>query len=321
MEIVECAAFRVTRDADFAVSDEADDLLEAVELQLRRRRFGDSVRVEVADSMSEAMQERLLSGLGADSQQFYPVTGLLDLADTMELARLDRPDLKDDPWLPVTQPRLAELDAPGRVLRRDQAERPPRPPPLRIVRDQLRGVRPRRRRRSQRRRTEDHRLSHERRDAARPGAHRGVRGREAERLPGRAQGSVRRAPQHRVVAGARALGRARRLWVPAPEDPREGDARGPAGRRRAEALRPRRNRELPHDERSQLRGFRPLHRGPGDRRGRRRPLQLPDRVRAAPAVPQAARRAVDASLAADRRDPRRRRGRARPARRAGSGSR
>ena len=113
MEIVECSAFRVTRDADFAVSDEADDLLEAVELQLRRRRFGDSVRVEVADSMSEAMQDRLLSGLGADSQQFYPVTGLLDLADTMELARLDRPDLKDDPWLPVTQPRLAEIDAPA----------------------------------------------------------------------------------------------------------------------------------------------------------------------------------------------------------------
>ena len=113
MEIVECAAFRVTRDADFAVSDEADDLLEAVELQLRRRRFGDSVRVEVADSMSEAMQDRLLSGLGADSQQFSPVTGLLDLADTIELARLDRPDLKDDPWLPVTQPRLAEIDAPA----------------------------------------------------------------------------------------------------------------------------------------------------------------------------------------------------------------
>ena len=113
MEIVECAAFRVTRDADFAVSDDADDLLEAVELQLRRRRFGDSVRVEVAEAMSETMRERLLSGLGADSQQFYPVTGLLDLADTMQLARLDRPDLKDDPWLPITQPRLAELDAPG----------------------------------------------------------------------------------------------------------------------------------------------------------------------------------------------------------------
>jgi polyphosphate kinase len=113
MEIVECAAFRVTRDADFAVSDEADDLLEAVEVQLRRRRFGDSVRVEVADSMSDAMRDRLLSGLGADTQQFFPVTGLLDLADVMEFARLDRPGLKDDPWLPVTQPRIAEIDAPS----------------------------------------------------------------------------------------------------------------------------------------------------------------------------------------------------------------
>ena len=111
MEIIECAAFRVTRDADFSVSDEADDLLEAVEVQLRRRRFGDAVRVEVADSMSESMRDRLLSGLGADREQLYPVSGLLDLADVMQLARLDRPDLKDDPWVPVTQPRVAELDS------------------------------------------------------------------------------------------------------------------------------------------------------------------------------------------------------------------
>jgi polyphosphate kinase len=113
MEIVECAAFRVTRDADFAVSDEADDLLEAVELQLRRRRFGDAVRVEVAEAMSEPMRERLLSGLATDSKQLYPVAGLLGLADLIQLARLDRPDLKDDPWLPVTQPRVAEIDDPS----------------------------------------------------------------------------------------------------------------------------------------------------------------------------------------------------------------
>ncbi|HEX2291763.1 MAG TPA: polyphosphate kinase 1 [Gaiellaceae bacterium] len=110
MEIVECAAFRVTRDADFAVSDEADDLLEAVELQLLRRRFGDAVRVEVADGMSEEMRSRLLSGLGAEPDQLYPVAGLLDLADLMQLARLDRPDLKDEPWVPVTQGRVSELD-------------------------------------------------------------------------------------------------------------------------------------------------------------------------------------------------------------------
>ncbi len=113
MEIVECAAFRVTRDADFAVSDEADDLLEAVELQLLRRRFGDAVRVEVSESMSEAMRARLLSGLGADVEQLVPVSGLLDLADVMELAKLDRPDLKDEPWVPVTQARVAEIDEPA----------------------------------------------------------------------------------------------------------------------------------------------------------------------------------------------------------------
>jgi polyphosphate kinase len=113
MEIVECAGFRVTRDADFAVSDEADDLLEAVELELRRRRFGDAVRVEVSESMSEAMRKRLLTGLGADPQQLYSVAGLLDLDDIMQLARLERPDLKDDPWLPVTQPRVAALESPS----------------------------------------------------------------------------------------------------------------------------------------------------------------------------------------------------------------
>ena len=63
MEIVECSTFRVTRDADFEVSDEADDLLEAVQDELRRRRFGDVVRVEVSGSVSERMLERLERGL------------------------------------------------------------------------------------------------------------------------------------------------------------------------------------------------------------------------------------------------------------------
>ena len=61
MEIVERAVFRVTRDADMELSDEADDLLEAVQAEIRRRRFGDVVRVEVAASMSAAMLEQLCS--------------------------------------------------------------------------------------------------------------------------------------------------------------------------------------------------------------------------------------------------------------------
>ncbi|MGH3083027.1 MAG: RNA degradosome polyphosphate kinase, partial [Gaiellaceae bacterium] len=109
MEISESGYFRVTRDADFEVSDEADDLLEAVELELRRRRFGDAVRVEVSDSISPEMQASILEGLGAEKDQLYPIAGLLDQADLVELTRIERPDLKDDPWLAVTQPRIAEL--------------------------------------------------------------------------------------------------------------------------------------------------------------------------------------------------------------------
>ncbi len=107
MEIAECCTFRVTRDADFEVSDEADDLLEAVEDELRRRRFGDVVRVEVSGSVSTRMLERLKRGLRATDDQIYLIAGLLDLAELQELVRLDRPDLKDEPWSPVVHPRFA----------------------------------------------------------------------------------------------------------------------------------------------------------------------------------------------------------------------
>jgi polyphosphate kinase len=106
MEIRECATFRLTRDADFEVDDEANDLLEAVQLELERRRFGDIVRIEVADSVSPDLLERLKRGLRVDDEQVYLVRGLLDLADAMQLAALDRPELKDEPWVPVTNPRF-----------------------------------------------------------------------------------------------------------------------------------------------------------------------------------------------------------------------
>jgi polyphosphate kinase len=111
MEIVECSVFRVTRDADYTVSDEADDLLQAVESELRRRRFGDVVRLEVSASTSPAMLERLQRGLGAEDDQIYLVDAPLDLSEAMELLRLDRPDLKDDPWTPITNTRFASAAA------------------------------------------------------------------------------------------------------------------------------------------------------------------------------------------------------------------
>jgi polyphosphate kinase len=105
--VAERAAFRVTRDADFEVSDDAADLLEAVESQLRKRRFGDVVRLEVSSRASDEMVERLAQGLGAEESQIYRIDSPLDLADLVELTRLDRPDLKYDPWVPMIPPRLA----------------------------------------------------------------------------------------------------------------------------------------------------------------------------------------------------------------------
>ena len=111
MEIAERAVFRVTRDADFEVSDEADDLLEAVELELRRRRFGDAVRLEVSSSASKAMVERLKAGLGVGNDQVYTVSGLLDLSEVNQISSLDRPELKDEPWVPIVPPRFANASS------------------------------------------------------------------------------------------------------------------------------------------------------------------------------------------------------------------
>ena len=104
MEILERSLFRVTRDGDLEVADEADDLLEAVELQLMRARFGEVTRLEVSQSMSQAMLEQLQQGLGVPHELVYPLEGMLDLVDLGQLYRLDRPDLKNDPWVPVARP-------------------------------------------------------------------------------------------------------------------------------------------------------------------------------------------------------------------------
>ena len=128
MEIVERAVFRVTRDADFELSDEADDLLEAVESELRRRRFGDVVRLELSASASRAMRDRLIDGLGVPPSQVYEIEGPLDLADLMQLADLDRPELRDEPWVPVTPPALARVTTAAALLRRDPPRRHDRAP-------------------------------------------------------------------------------------------------------------------------------------------------------------------------------------------------
>jgi polyphosphate kinase len=111
MEILERHMFRVTRNADLSIEeDEADDLLMAIEEELRRRRFGEAVRVEVERSMPEATRAILLRGLGLGDDDEYEIRGMLDLTGLRDLFDLDRPDLKNEPWLPVTPPRLVPPD-------------------------------------------------------------------------------------------------------------------------------------------------------------------------------------------------------------------
>jgi polyphosphate kinase len=118
MDIVDHGMFRVTRDADFEVSDEADDLLAAVERELRARRFGEVVRVEHEADMNPELRSRLVEALEVEERQVYAVDGLLDHADLMEIASLPGlGELRFPSWTPVTQPRLqGEEGEPADVL-------------------------------------------------------------------------------------------------------------------------------------------------------------------------------------------------------------
>ena len=111
MEVEEHHLFRVTRNADFEIEeDEADDLLLAIEEELRRRRFGAAVRLEVERSMPHATRALLLRGLGLSDADCYDISGMLDLTGLWAIADLDRPDLKPVPWSPVIPVRLLPPD-------------------------------------------------------------------------------------------------------------------------------------------------------------------------------------------------------------------
>jgi polyphosphate kinase len=101
--------FRVTRDADLDLQeDEADDLLRAIESELRRRRFGEPVRLEVSADMPPHLIERLLEALQIEEQDLYKCEGLLGLSDLMSLSNLDIPSLRYEPFAPSIPRRLAE---------------------------------------------------------------------------------------------------------------------------------------------------------------------------------------------------------------------
>jgi polyphosphate kinase len=112
MTIEQCHAFRVTRNADLSLDDEdAEDLLAAVEMELRRRRFGRAVRLEVQSDISDEILHLLLDELELGDDDVTRHDALIDLTALNQLASVDRPELKFVPWTPVTAGRLqaAEL--------------------------------------------------------------------------------------------------------------------------------------------------------------------------------------------------------------------
>ena len=284
MEIVDYDVFRVTRDADFTVSDEADDLLQAVEDELRRaplRRGRAASRS--APAMSAAMREQLTAlarRRGARTSSTSP--GLLDLEDLWDIVGVPGyAELRDPPWTPVTQPRLQpdEDEKPdvfaamrhGDILLHHPydsfatsverfVEQAVADPDVLAIKQTVY------------RTSDDSPLV----PALIRAAERGkqavclveIKARFDERANIQWARALEEAGVH-VVYG-----------LPVAQDARQVPAgRPPRGRRRA-PLRARRHRQLPPEDRAPLHRLRPAHLRRRDRRRRRRHVQLPHRLRA-----------------------------------------
>ncbi|MCY7299641.1 MAG: RNA degradosome polyphosphate kinase, partial [Ilumatobacteraceae bacterium] len=117
MVVEEHTVFRVTRNADLTLEEEeADDLLAKVEMELRRRRFGRAVRLEVQHGISEEMLELLVRELDLEMADVTLHRNPLDLTCMFQLHALDMPELKDTAWPPVTAGRILRAEAQDRSI-------------------------------------------------------------------------------------------------------------------------------------------------------------------------------------------------------------
>jgi len=118
MEVLGCHPFRVTRDMDIAIlEDEAHDLLSIVDREIRQRRFGDCVRLEIAAGTPERIRSFLMEKIAIDEEDVYDSSGPLGLGALMSIALLNRPDLRDPPFLPRVHPAFADGEDPFAAIR------------------------------------------------------------------------------------------------------------------------------------------------------------------------------------------------------------
>ncbi len=291
MEIVEHHAFRVTRNADYEVDEDRDeDLLQALERELARRRFGSPVRLEVADDMTEHMLELLLRELDVHPGDVIQVPGLLDLSSLWQIYGVDRPALKDPAFVPATSPAFADRETPKSIfatLREGDVlvhhpydsfststqrfiELAAADPNVLAIKQTL------------------YRTSGD--SPIVRVADRSRRSRKASRGSGRDQGPVRRAGQHQVGPRAGAGGSPRGLRAGRFENALQDMSGGAPRRLDDPALLPHRHRQLQQQDGPAVRGPRPADRRPRHRRRPDRSVQHVDRIFTQGLVPQSSGR-------------------------------
>ena len=219
LEIVEHHAFRITRNADFEVEEDRDeDLLQALERELARRRFGSPVRLEVADDMTENMLELLLRELDVNPGDVIEVPGLLDLSSLWQIYGVDRPESEGSAVRARHPAGVRRTGNTEEHLRHVARRRCPRPPPVRLVLHHRAAVHRTGRRGPERAGDQADAVPHVGRLPDRQRSDRRRGGRQAGRRAGGDQGAVRRAGQHQVGASTRAGRRARGVRADRAED-------------------------------------------------------------------------------------------------------
>ncbi|ALJ19624.1 RNA degradosome polyphosphate kinase [Microbacterium sp. No. 7] len=116
MEILEHHTFRLTRNEDVVIEeDETENLIQALEAELLRRRFGPPIRLEVTERMDQVTLDLLISELDITEQEVYRLPGILDLRGLFDLSRIDRPELRFPPHVPKTAPAFQPAEQNGKA--------------------------------------------------------------------------------------------------------------------------------------------------------------------------------------------------------------